>query len=197
MNIQTTVKDFISNGGQAVITEQDGQHGVLFTDKQNEFIPWGDLGYNSEIGFYPISEFPGEHNEVGVNFSAVRFETSDGESDYVMWGIVTDDGTDGFVIGEWGATVKLYQVLKTLVETGVAEEVDELDSRLGHPWLTPTMASEYALELGVSLTPRAIQYACQRKEIKRAEYDNGWTFPQRSFRNWLGNRPKPGPKPTS
>ncbi len=39
------------------IIERDGQPGILFLD-ENEFIPFSDLGYNSEIGFFSKSRFP-------------------------------------------------------------------------------------------------------------------------------------------
>jgi hypothetical protein len=197
MNNQSAIKQFIKDGGQAVITARNGQAGVLFTDESlGQFIPWGDLGYNADLGFYEISKFPTAHNDVGVNFSAARFRTYDGEEEYSQWAILADDGTDGFVIGEWGSVVQLHAALSALLETGQAEEIDELDERLGHPWMTISEAARYAQErCGVRISIRGVQYACERGEIRLANRDNGkWRLPQRPFVTWLANRPKPGPK---
>ena len=195
MNISQMIEQFIKDGGPAQVTTRQGQAGVLFTD-ENEFIPWGDLGYNQEYGFYRISHLPGLHDEVGVNFSTARFLSHDGEEEYPQWAILTDDHTDGFVIGEWGSVAKLYQTLKELVENGKAEEVNELDERLGHPWMAAQEAAKFADErMGISITARAIRYACDRGEIRHATKDAQWRMPQQSFVSWLRNRPKPGPKP--
>lgn len=40
----------------------NGVEGIRFLD-ENEFIPFFDLAYNSEIGFFKKSDFPNETNE--------------------------------------------------------------------------------------------------------------------------------------
>jgi len=62
MSIEKMVKDFIELTGLAKIIEQDGQQGVLFQD-QKGFIPFDDLGYNRELGFYSLSQFPEVTNQ--------------------------------------------------------------------------------------------------------------------------------------
>ncbi len=62
MSIEKMVKDFIALTGLAKITEQDGQRGVRFQDKKG-FIPFDDLGYNRELGFYSLSQFPEVANQ--------------------------------------------------------------------------------------------------------------------------------------
>ena len=62
MSIEKMVKDFIELTGLAKIIEQDGQQGVLFQDHKG-FIPFDDLGYNRELGFYSLSQFPEVTNQ--------------------------------------------------------------------------------------------------------------------------------------
>ncbi len=196
MNIQVLIKEFIRDGGPATLTTQNGESGVTFTD-ENEFIPFGNLGYNRELGFYKISLFPDEHNEGGINFSTVSFLDNDGDGQYREWAILVDDLTDGFVIGEWGEVTQLYAALKRLVETGQAdEETHHLDERLGIVWLSVSEAAEFAnSRLSTVISERAIRYACERDEIFKAEKKGKeWRFPQPIFLNWMRNRPKPGPK---
>lgn len=57
MDIQEHVKEFITNGGRAEVINRDGMNGVLFFDEV-EFIPFTDLNYNNEYGYYKISQFP-------------------------------------------------------------------------------------------------------------------------------------------
>lgn len=190
MYIKSSIEQFIADGGPARIVEQNGQAGVLFTD-ENEFIPWGDLGYNADLGYFQRSLFPDVHDESGVHFQAVKFRENDGEDDYTMWAVCPDDYTDSLIIGEWGTVVHLYHVLKRLVESGgEAEMVDVLDERLGHPWMTPAEAARFAAErLGISITDRAIRYACERGDIPKASRETGnWRVPQRTFLSWLRNR---------
>lgn len=40
----------------------NGVEGIRFLD-ENEFIPFDDLAYNSEFGFFKKSQFPDEPNE--------------------------------------------------------------------------------------------------------------------------------------
>jgi len=128
-----------------------------------------------------------------VNFSPAKI-VIDGEFD--MWAIIPSDYTDGFIIGEWREVCNLYAMLKSLVETGgQAEEIEEIDERLGHKWFNPREASEYALaRLGIERTPRAIRYACERGDIKHARKTDSdqWRFPQRSLNSWLATK-----KPTN
>jgi hypothetical protein len=145
-----------------------------------------------------ITDHPAEIDEGGVNFKVVRYIVRAGsnpEDDYEMYSIVPDDWTNDFIVGQWGDLLKVYDALKTVIELGKAELVDELDPRLGHPWMYLQEAAEYAKCCGIKITPRAIQYACERGEIRLANKDSGrWQMPQRSLASWLDNRPKPGPK---
>lgn len=200
MNIQQSIKKYIKEGGQAQILTLHGEPGVLFTaDDDNHFIPWATLAYNEELGFYDIAQFPGQVSEMGgINFHPVRYRVQGGlnpDDDYTVWAVIPDDDTGPLYIGEWGAVLKLNHVLSTVIESGAAEWVDELDNDLSHPWLNPSEAARLAATRNIKCTSQAIHYACQRGEIRLATRETGgWRMPQRSFLTWLVNRPKPGPK---
>lgn len=44
------------------LIDKDGQPGILFLD-EHEFIPFTDLGYNAELGFFRRSVFPDQPTE--------------------------------------------------------------------------------------------------------------------------------------
>lgn len=201
MNIQQAINKFIAEGGQARTITLSGVPGVLFTaeDDNNEFIPWGSLGYNKDLGFYNIAQFPGQHNEAGPNYHPVRYHVEGGadpEDDYIIWAVAVDDGSGAIIIGNWADVLKLHHTLKGVVESGEAEWVEELDERLDHPWLNPSQAARFAAErCGITVTRQAIWQACQRGEIRLTNRESGnWRMPQFSLVAWLSNRPKPGPK---
>lgn len=63
--IEQQVYKYCSEGprlGQIIV--RDGKKGILFTGPDSpdggEFIPFDDLGYNSDLGFFRKSDFPGE-----------------------------------------------------------------------------------------------------------------------------------------
>ena len=61
MGVEKMIADYV-NSGMAKIVERDEQRGVVFLG-DDEFIPFDDLGYNSELGFYRLSLFPDVQNE--------------------------------------------------------------------------------------------------------------------------------------
>ena len=57
-SIRELIDNYINNeGGKAQLETRGGKEGVFFTDRE-EFIPFDDLGYSSELGFFSISDFP-------------------------------------------------------------------------------------------------------------------------------------------
>lgn len=60
--IEKMIVDFIREDGPAQCGFQGDEDGVMFLD-EHEFIPWSDLGYNSDLGFYRLSLFPDVENE--------------------------------------------------------------------------------------------------------------------------------------
>lgn len=120
--------------------------------------------------------------KIQENWTTAVFTTFDGEEDYQMWSIIPDDGTDGFIIGEWHSVVAVHAALTKLIESGRADEqVTELDERLGTKWLS---VSEAAAEFSVPTD--TVRYAARNGHIKDAEKQGrDWRFPQRRFLYWL------------
>jgi len=56
MNIRDHVRSELKSL-PASFAQRGGQAGVIFHD-ENEFIPFDDLNYNSEYGYYRLSQFP-------------------------------------------------------------------------------------------------------------------------------------------
>jgi hypothetical protein len=60
------IKDLIQKAiaeGQAIRVETQGDKEGAFLKDRGEFIPWDDLGYSSELGFFSVSDFPFMENE--------------------------------------------------------------------------------------------------------------------------------------
>lgn len=64
MNIHESIQQYIDEGGMGRLATVDGRDGVVFLD-ENEFIPFDDLGYNRDLGYFRLSAFPQQKNEHG------------------------------------------------------------------------------------------------------------------------------------
>jgi hypothetical protein len=62
--IEVMILRFIWDGGPARLDYSGDKAGVIFLD-EGEFIPFDDLGFNREYGFYQLSAFPGVENGAG------------------------------------------------------------------------------------------------------------------------------------
>lgn len=124
-----------------------------------------------------------------ITWSTAEFIIDEGSKHaYKMWAIIPDDGTDGFIIGEWDSVIAAHAALTWLIESGGAdEEVNELDERLGTKWLS---VSEAAREYGVP--DKSIRDAAANGRIKYSKFQNGlWKFPERTFRSWHRDKYRP------
>lgn len=123
-----------------------------------------------------------------TNWITAVLSTHDGREVYKMWSIIPDDDTDGFIIGEWDSILAVHAALGRLIESGQAdEEVDELDGRLGHRWLS---VSEAANELDVPVD--TVRYAARNGHIRLAtKSGRDWRFPQRTFLIWMHKTYRP------
>lgn len=193
-NIRGMIEEYIRDTGEAHFEHRQGEgYGVVFHD-ENEFFLLSDLAYNSNLGFFRVSRFPGEPREAEyqepepAKWSTVVFTENDGEQDYQSYGVVPDDGTSGLIIGELPHVRLLYEALGRLLESGHAdEEVHHLDERLGHPWLSVSEASEK-----FNVPTDTVRYAAREGFIPMAEKQGrDWRFPQRKFLWWLAKVYKP------
>lgn len=193
-DIRNLVQEFIAETGQAHFELRQGKgFGVVFHD-EGEFILLSDLAFNSSLGFFKVPLFPDAEREAGyhdpppVDFTTAVFTTHDGVEQYPMWAIIPNDGTSGFIVGEWPSVLALYQSLQRLVESNQADEqVNELDERLGHRWLS---VSEAAARFDVPVD--TVRYAAREGHIPMTQKEgNEWRFPQRKFLWWLHRKYTP------
>jgi len=110
MNIRQHVLKSIYSGLPAQIIVQGAVSGVLFFDG-NEFIPFADLGYNSEIGYYRLSAFPGALNETtNENLETIHLLAEAGD-DVVPAYVWQDADGDLHHLGELHQVADLYAAL--------------------------------------------------------------------------------------
>lgn len=189
-NIREMIDQYIAETGEAHLEHRRGVgFGVVFHD-ENQFILLSDLAYNSKLGFFQASLFPDATREAEyqppepTKWTTAVFTEHDGNEEYPMWGIVPDDGSNGLIIGEWPSVLAVYEALGRLIETKQADEqVDSLDERLGHPWLSVT---EAAKKWDVPID--TVRYAAREGFIPMAQKQGehrDWRFPQRKFLWWL------------
>lgn len=193
--IQDLISDFIIDGGTAVVTVQDGQGGVLFTD-EGEFIPWRDLGYNVKLGFYRLSQFPDAENQSAyATWTVHPLEGSDRDGD-LMYVALGPDGS-GFLMGEKWQAAELVEALQAFLKDGVMDEPVD-DEVIGTRYLSIAEACQMAHEFDPDEYPygtaeeqnrlrNRIQRNIQRRNIWGVKKDPQGFYRIRlpAFRGWL------------
>jgi len=125
------------------------------------------------------------------------FRTDPEDDNSILWAVLPDDGTNGYVIGEMWEVEQLRDELNALIDRNVhGGEISHLDEQLGFNWLTSSEAQELAINVtGNNVPISSITHACRTGHIRNSEKQGrDWRFPQMNFLHWLRNRPKPGPK---
>lgn len=197
MHVLASVRD----GLPATMTQQNGVSGVIFHD-ENEFIPFVDLNYNSEYGYYRMSKFPDlqrdctnenrENIHRGVDFS-------EGWQPYI-W---SDSGGNLTLLGEDYQLADLYQSLKAFLERGeldpepISEDDPSWDYMRGIDWAIDEMLA-YTGGSDRAKVADTIRAAARRGAINGAKQSDGgkWYFNRPKFRGWMirEENHKPGPK---
>lgn len=62
MKIKELVDEAIGNGEKIEMKTEAGKEGVLMVDR-GEFIPFDELGFSSELGFFSLVDFPFMDND--------------------------------------------------------------------------------------------------------------------------------------
>ena len=193
------IRQHIRNCDTARPTQQAGRSGVLFTD-ENEFIPFSDLAYNPELGYYRLSQFPDAASET-ENANPETIHAGDWGDDWHAY--IWADG-DGYLhlLGEMHQVADLYQALGALLLRGQhdPEIISEDDPAWGQSF---TMAEAVAEATAYGFTGRylsdRIRQAAQDGRIPGARQDEAgrWQFRKAKFRGWLRNERahRPGRKP--
>lgn len=115
----------------------------------------------------------------------------------LMYAIIPDDGSRGYLMGERREVEQLRDKLNALLDRNEYDgEISSDFEQLGHKWITVPEAAQLILEVsGDNIPTRTIRYACKNGHIKGAEMQGrDWRFPQTRFLHWVNNRPKTGRK---
>lgn len=204
-NIRESIQSFINGGGNAVITVKRTTPGVLFTD-ENEFIPFSDLGYSSDLGYYRISQFPNRKNKTtNENPESIhQYDTGDPSDDWEAY-IWVDASYTAHMLGTKAQCADLYNALGELLEKGTidGEKISDSHPVWGRP-LSISQACEAAVEWNPgefqdngSLASRIRQAAQAGRLIAEKDPAGRWQFPQDKLYEWVmdSNAHKTGAKP--
>lgn len=190
MNIRDHVRNTISDGLAATLTQQEGVAGVIFHD-DNQFVPFCELNYNSEYGYYST-----------LVFSDIERECTNDNPETLHWGkdftdwkplIWSDAGGNLALIGGIHQAADLYQALGRLLLYGEhdAEEISEADPSWDYMKRIDWAVREYRDYMGDNRPDEeianTIRAACRRKAIRGTSQDSkgAWYFRPPAFRGWL------------
>lgn len=203
-NIRDHARLAVEGGMPAELAVVDGAPGVLFHD-EGEFIPFSDLGYNSEIGYFRLSQ-ASHQLTVCDNANPQTIHRGDfwhGDWQPPPWVWLDDDG-NAYLLGEAWQAADLMQALHAALVEGVyeSEVIDEDDPAWGRS-ITTARAVEEAIMYDPTVFPpgsnvaERIRRAAQRGQIPGARKAGGeWRFSLLKFRGWLRNEEahRPGPR---
>lgn len=190
-NIRDHVRKAINAGLLATMTQQSGVSGVLFAD-ENEFIPFGDLNYNNEYGYYRLSLFPDIQRDC-ENDNPERIHKG---ADFHEWVplIWSDSGGDLTLLGDDYQLADLYQALGDYLLHGKVddEEVSEDDPMWSYMRRIDWAIGEFRdffpddtrTDDKIANTIRAAAAAGRIRGAKLGESGN-WYFNPPRFRGWL------------
>lgn len=192
-SIQRMIFEFIDEGGAAVLENVDGVRGVRFTDIGGEWMPWTDIGFNSQYGFYSLSHLQSVENEAKYeDWTIHSIDQKDPNDEWEGFAILDGDGF-GFVVGErWKAEELHCRLVRFLLFNEQDEKIDYDDESLGTLWYSTSEAVKVAMEYDpdqfetVEKTRQRIQRAAGRGSIKHGKTPSGQLkFQSRVFRGWL------------
>lgn len=184
-NIRTHVLRSIREGMEASFAVQNGWSGVLFHDEK-EFIPFSNLGYNAELGYFRIALFSNEKNETTPDNPETIHRC-----DYPDWEAYAWLDADGFahLLGEPYQMADLHAALGAFLHRGkLAPEVVDPDDPAWGQSISLEEAVLRAAEAGYAGNViGAIRKAAGDRTIP-GSYRTGtgaWRFNQRKFLHWL------------
>lgn len=190
MNIRNQMRSAIHDGLSATFAQQEGKAGVIFHD-ENEFIPFDDLNYNSEYGYYRLSQFP----DLQRDFTNDNPETLHYGKDFPDWKPIVwaDSGGNLCLIGDVWQAADLYQALGRLLLHGEAdgEEISENDTSWDYMKRIDWAVKEYRDcmddERSDAQIANTIRAAADRGAIHGcSQTESGaWYFRPPAFGGWL------------
>lgn len=191
MNIRDHIRKAIHTGLPANFTQQSGKAGALFHD-DNEFIPFDDLNYNNEYGYYRLSQFPNlQRGCTNGNQETLHYGSDFGDNwRPIIW---ADSGGNLNMIGDIWQAADLYQALGRLLIHGEIdpEEISENDSSWDYMKRIDWAIREYRDFFGDGRPDaeigNTIRSAANAKRIWGCSQDSrgNWYFRPESYRGWL------------
>lgn len=194
----TNIRQHVSECEVAVRTQDSGVPGVLFQD-ENEFIPFADLGYNGELGYYRLSAHPDASNEcTNENPETIHAGEFSDPWDAYIWA-----DADGYLhlLGEIWQVADLYQALGDFLLRNQLhpEKISEDDPEWGNSFsIAEAVAEAVAYGFPEKFLADRIRQAARDGRIPGARQDveGRWMFRKAKFRGWLVNEAahRPGRK---
>lgn len=190
MNIRNHALQAIRNGMPAVFDVVNRQPGVQFLADDQEFIPFDDLGYHPDYGYYRLSVLPGVTSECDAENPEKIHLLEPQPDDEPMFVWVDSDG-DPHHLGEMWRMADLYQALHAALAGKVEPDpISEFDDAWGRNF-TIARAVQEAMTTGYGNQPEqmanTIRTAAREGRIRGATQDptGRWSLPKRQFRHWL------------
>lgn len=184
MNIRDHFLESVAQGMAANIAVKNGVAGALFHDEA-EFIPFSDLGYNKELGYYRLSQFPDWPNECSNEplFAVRRVTAKEGKDAYTL---ICSNGSS-YILGErWQMAEAAAALNKALADTDSIESFDlrELAD------MSMADAVEYVVSRGWprQRAERTLRSGAQYGRIPGATKDKDgyhWKFSRLGLDAWL------------
>lgn len=197
MDLQTIVKHFVKETGTAHEETRNNVRGVVFHD-EGAFIPYTELGYNVEYGFYSTVLFPDVANEAVYRtwtIHPIRETDPHAGPDDQMFALL-DSGGFGYVIGQRWQVAELLPVLRAFLERDeTGEEIDDDDEAFGYRWLPISEAVQVAHEFDAEKYPLDGKAGYRIRQVARRGkwLENGsakqiagrWLFRADRLERWL------------
>lgn len=192
MNIRLHVLKSIRTGLPARFDVQAETPGVKFLADDQEFIEFADLGYNSRLGYYRLSAFPGVQSECeNDNPETIHVLAESGDFPDDCMYVWRDADGDLHMLGELHEVADLYLALADLLMNFRChpDPISEHDPAWNRN-IDIARAVEEAVAFGLdgnstSIAAR-IRAAAARGSIRGAtQVDGKWSIPPLTLRGWL------------
>lgn len=190
MNIRQHILKSIYGGLPARFDVQDTTPGVMFLD-ENEFIPFDDLGYTPDLGYYRLSQHPTVASECdnGNPETVHLLAGSDREGDPMyVW---RDADSDLHMLGELRQVADLYEALGQLLYNfrHHPDPISEHDPDWGRNYDIRQSVEEaiaYGYGSDRERVADSIRAAARAGRIRGAvQVDGKWSIPPLTLRGWL------------
>lgn len=193
-NIRNHVIAAIADGLNAKMTQRNGQSGALFMD-EDEFIPFYDLNYNSEIGYFRISRHPDQQQDCD-NSNPETIHLGE-EGDFDTWKPYVWADSDGrlTLLGEIWQVADLYWALGDLLHSKKLhpDRISENDPgwqfmyRHDISWAVSQYRRATGDKREDDQVANTIRAAASAGRIEKARQDTKgfWYFQKDGFTQWL------------